>query len=272
MFMEILPALLVVAAVGLLAGILLALASHFFCVEEDETAKRLRECLPGINCGACGYKGCDDYAASMAQGTAAPNLCVPGAGTVAEKLSGILGVDARETKNNVAFVTCNGNCEATSKKADYRGIDTCQGASMLYGGPNACLYGCIGLGDCARVCPADAICVLDGIAHVDSSKCLGCGLCVKTCPKQVIVMVPQAVSTLVMCNNREKGAEARKNCTNACIGCKKCEKNCSAGAITVTDNLARIDFDKCTGCGICVEGCPTQCLKSVCFSDLSECS
>ena len=270
MWNDILFALLVVGAVGLLAGILLALASHFFHVEEDEKAKRLRGCLPGINCGACGYKGCDDYAAAMARGEAAPNLCIPGADAVSAELSEILGVVAEMPEDKVAFVACNGNCEATDKKAEYRGVDTCRAAAMLYGGPNACVYGCLGYGDCAEACPAHAICVRDGIAHVDTSKCLGCGLCAKICPKQVISMVPQNSGVVVMCNNREKGADARKACKNACIGCKRCEKTCPHEAITVVDNLAKIDYNKCSGCGACADVCPTSCLKQIDFPDLPE--
>ena len=265
MWNDVLFALLVVGAVGLLAGVLLALASHFFRVEEDEKAKKLRGCLPGINCGACGYRGCDDYAAAMAKDAAAPNLCIPGADDTAAALSAIMGVTVAKPEDKVAFVVCNGNCEATEKKADYRGVNTCRGAAMLYGGPNSCLYGCIGLGDCAGVCPAGAICILDGIAHVDTSKCIGCGLCVKTCPKQVISIVPKESGVVVMCNNRDRGADARKACKNACIGCKRCEKTCSHEAITVSDQLAKIDDRKCTGCGQCASVCPTGCLKTVDF-------
>ena len=139
---------------------------------------------------------------------------------------------------------------------------------MLYGGPDACTYGCMGYGDCAAVCPVNAICIKDGIAHVDSSVCVGCGLCVETCPKSIITLVPQEARTVVMCNSKAKGAEARKACKNACIACRKCEKTCPCGAITVKDNLARIDYDKCTGCGLCVEVCPTGCIHNVVFPDL----
>ncbi|MBE6589522.1 MAG: RnfABCDGE type electron transport complex subunit B [Ruminococcaceae bacterium] len=270
--MDILIAFGVVSAIGLILAILLALVSHFFAVEEDETVKLLREALPGVNCGACGFKGCDDYAAALAEGRAKPNLCVPGAESTAKQIGEILNVAVEPPKDVVAFVHCNGNCDATSKKAEYRGISTCRAASAIYGGPNACSYGCLGLGDCAAACPAGAICMKDGIAHVDTSRCLGCALCVATCPKKVISMVPQEAATVVMCNSRDKGADARKACKNACIGCKKCEKVCPEGAITVTDNLAKIDYTKCTGCGICAESCPTGCLKKVFFPDLPEVS
>ncbi|MBQ8798154.1 MAG: RnfABCDGE type electron transport complex subunit B [Lachnospiraceae bacterium] len=268
--MEILVAFLVVGAIGLAAGLLIAVMSRFFGVEEDQTVKAVRACLPGVNCGACGYKGCDDYAAAVAEGKAKPNLCVPGAESTAEELGALLGIEVEPPKDVVAFVHCNGNCEATATKADYVGVTSCKAAAMLYGGPESCQYGCMGFGDCAVACPAGAICMKDGIAHVDTSRCLGCGLCESICPKKVISMVPQETAVVVMCNNKDKGAEARKACKNACIGCMKCVKACPQEAITVTNNLAKIDYDKCVRCGACAAGCPTGCLKQVFFPDLSE--
>ena len=267
---DILTAFAVVVAIGLFMGILLALVSRFFGVEESQKLKDVRACLPGVNCGACGYKGCDDYAAALAEGEAKPNLCVPGAVDTANALGDVLGIAVEAPKDVVAFVHCNGHCEATSQKASYDGISTCRAASMLYGGPEACRYGCLGFGDCAAACPANAICVKDGIAHVDTSRCLGCGLCAATCPKKIITMVPQETKAVVMCNNKDKGADARKACKNACIGCKKCERTCPNGAISVQNNIAVIDYEKCTHCGTCVDGCPTGCLKSVIFPDLGE--
>ena len=266
----VLIALGVVFALALLLGVVLALLNKYFAVPSDETVKKLRECLPGINCGACGYKGCDDYAAAMADGKAKANLCVPGAAGVAAQLGDILGIECDPPKDVVAFVACNGNCEAASKKAEYDGISTCRAASMIYGGPEACLYGCMGYGDCAAVCPSNAICIDDGIAHVDTSRSVGCGLCVDTCPKHSIELLPQDARIANMCNNKDKGADARKICKNACIACGKCVKTCPNGAIEVIDNLARINYEKCVRCGKCAEVCPTGCLKQVFFPDLSE--
>ena len=73
-----------------------------------------------------------------------------------------------------------------------------------------------------------------------------------------------------MCSNTDKGADARKACKNACIGCMKCKKVCPHDAITVTNNLAKIDYDKCEGCGECAKVCPTGCMKQVVFPDIPE--
>ena len=268
--MEILIAFLFMLAVALVAGALLLVFSHFFAVEKNVLEKAVRECLPGINCGACGYKGCDDYAAALAAKETKPNLCIPGDQRVADKISNLLGMEKAKIEDVVAFVACDGRYGATSRVAKYEGVSTCRAATMLYGGPNACRYGCLGFGDCAAICPSGAIYKVDGIARVDTSLCVGCGLCAQTCPKGIIHMLPQEAAVAVMCNNKQKGAEARKACSNACIACKKCEKTCPHGAITVMDNLAVVDYNKCTGCGMCVDVCPTGCLKKTCFPDIPE--
>lgn len=263
--MEILLAFIVVSAIGLIAGVILTLASHFMHVPEDETVSKVREALPGVNCGACGYTGCDDYAKAVAAGEAKTNLCIPGADAVAQNISQIMGVAFEDVVEMMAYVHCNGNCEATFAKAAYDGQMTCRAANLVYGGPGSCRFGCLGCGDCARACPVDAICMRDGIAHVDPNICIGCGLCASECPKGIISLIPLTSKTAVMCSSEDKGAVARKNCKNACIACKKCENSCPNGAIKVVNNLARIDYDKCTFCGICAEVCPTHCIHTLDF-------
>ena len=270
MLIDVLTALVVLVLIGLVFGIILALFIHFFGVEEDQKAKEIRAALPGINCGACGFKGCNDYAEALAAGTAKPNLCVPGAEDTAKELGAILGVESEPPKDLVAFVHCNGTCDAVAKKSAYDGVTSCKACAMLYAGPLSCRYGCLGCGDCAKVCVSHAITVINGVAVVNTERCVGCGLCTKECPKQIISMVPQETPAAVYCSNRDKGADARKACKNACIGCKKCEKTCPNQAISVVNNCAEIDYSKCTGCGACAEACPTACLKKVFFPDLPE--
>ena len=263
MLIDILIAFGFVTGIGLVAAVLLALASHFLFVPENEKVKKVRECLPGVNCGACGYTGCDEYAKAVAEQGAKTNLCVPGADAVSEDISKIMGVEFEDVVEMAAFVRCNGNVNDSVQTNIYEGIPTCKAASMLYGGPNACKYSCLGCGDCAALCPVNAICVDDGVARVNRKICIGCGLCVNTCPKGIIELSPQIAKVAVMCSSRDKGAVARKNCKNACIGCKKCELNCPDNAIKVVDNLASIDYNKCSGCGKCAEVCPTKCIKLI---------
>ena len=263
MLQSILTALPVLAAIGVVSGILLALATVLFKVEENETVKAVRGALPGANCGACGFAGCDAYAEAVAEGKAEANLCIPGGPDVAGQLSTILGVEVSVGVPKVAYVNCSGDCSAVSQKAVYEGLQSCKAAAMVYGGPFSCKFGCIGLGDCVAECPVGAISVKDTLARIDPATCIACGKCVKTCPKGVISLVGEDVVVAVACSNKEKGAAARKNCMNACIGCKKCEKTCEHGAIKVVDNLAVIDYDKCEDCGKCAEVCPTKRLKIV---------
>ena len=70
--MEILIAFIAMLVIALIVGVLLLVCSHFFAVKENPLKKEIRECLPGINCGACGYKGCDDYAEALANGGVKP--------------------------------------------------------------------------------------------------------------------------------------------------------------------------------------------------------
>lgn len=156
-----------------------------------------------------------------------------------------------------------GACEVTQPKAEYRGIQSCSAAKLLFGGPGSCTYGCIGYGDCAAVCPQKAISIDRGVAFADAASCIGCGLCAKQCPQGVIALVPETAKSVVACSNRDKGAMTRKACSIGCIGCMKCAKNCEADAITVSGNLAAIDYAKCTGCGKCAEVCTTGCIRLV---------
>ncbi len=267
-------AVLVLAVISVICGVGLCIASKFMAVEVDERIPQVRACLPGANCGACGFAGCDGYASALVEDPElAVNLCVPGGATAASDIGKVLGREAGETVRMVAEVRCSGTCEATSVKMDYNGIETCAGAKLLFGGTGACVYGCIGLGDCARVCPENAIRITTvpgkesqtgaGLARVDTRACIGCGLCAKTCPNNVIAIRPFASHVVVDCNSHQKGAGTRKACKAGCIGCRLCEKNCHTGAITVTDNLASIDYAKCDGCGKCIEVCRAGCLVAL---------
>lgn len=256
---EILIAVGAVTAVGLICGIVIAVASKVMEVKENETVKKLRECLPGANCGACGFTGCDSYAKALADG-AKTNLCIPGADITAQRIANVLGVKAENVVEMVAIVGCNGHCEATGNKQIYQGMSSCSAASLLYGGTGKCTHGCLGYGDCVAACPNDAICVKDSVARISPNRCVGCGMCANACPKHLITLVPDVRRTVVLCHNHDKAPVARRKCTNACIGCRKCEKSCENGAIHVINELATIDFEKCVDCGKCSEVCPVGCI------------
>lgn len=254
-------AVAIVTGVGLFCSAVLVVASKFMMVSVDEKESLIREVLPGVNCGACGYSGCDMYAKALSSDpSVAVNLCIPGADSVSREISTILGVKHEDVVEKVAVLHCNGVCGANKEKHHYVGIESCSAAKQLFGGHGACSYGCIGFGDCAAACPVNAIDVFNGIAHIDARDCIGCGLCVSKCPNGIIQVIPVASKVVVVCSNHDKGAAVRKKCANGCIGCKKCETSCPSEAIKVTGNLAEIDYSKCDNCGACVSNCPIGCI------------
>ena len=259
--MTILIPMILLTGVAIICAVLLTLSNRFFGVKEDEKAVAIRECLPGANCGACGYTGCDGYAKALADGKEeATNLCVPGGDKTASTIASVLGVEALDVVEKVAYVACNGNCSAMEKKYDYRGLKSCVAANLSYDGDKECNFACLGYGDCTQVCPRDAIHIENGVAKVDPRKCIGCGMCVRECPNHVIKLVNDTVKVVVQCSNHDKGAVTRKLCINGCIGCMKCQKACPNNAVKVENNLATIDYSLCTGCGACVEVCPVHCI------------
>ena len=259
--MDILITAAVVAAIGLICAIMLVLASKFFAVPENKKFTDIRECLPGANCGACGYAGCDGYAKALCDDPELKtNLCTPGGDAAAVQIASILGKEAEDVVEKIAVIRCYGDCNHTENKMDYFGIKSCRAVKSMYGGEKKCSFGCMGFGDCVAACPQNAICLQNGIAHINTRQCIGCGICVNSCPQSLISLIADCETLLVTCNNREKGAIARSKCSNACIGCKKCEKSCPTGAISVVDNLASIDYSLCTRCGLCAESCPVGCI------------
>ena len=247
-----------VGGTGLIIGLLLGFAGRAFEVEVNEQEIAVRECLPGNNCGGCGYAGCDALAKAIASGEAKANACPVGGADVAAQIAEIMGSEVEVVKN-VAFVKCSGTCEKAGDRFTYYGNEDCvQAALSTGGGAKACQFGCMGLGSCVKVCEFDAIHVENGIAVVDKEKCVACGKCIKVCPKKLIDLVPYEQKHFVACNSNDFGKEVKAVCQSGCIGCKMCERNCEADAIHVENNIAHIDYDKCTNCGKCKEKCPVK--------------
>lgn len=250
------------AGLGILFGVILAVASKAFHVKTDERESAINEVLPGANCGGCGYSGCAALAAAIVKGEAEPNACTVGGSHTAEAVGVIMGVKVEKTVRRRAQVMCSGCGDLTVKKYAYRGAHDCIAAAKLGGGDKLCPDGCIGLGTCVSACPFEAISVIDDVAAVDYSKCRGCGLCAAVCPKNIIELIPYESAHWVGCKSTQKGAVTRTMCKVGCIACNICAKNCESGAITVTNYLAHIDYDKCVDCGVCVEKCPRHIIWS----------
>ncbi|MCF2670627.1 MAG: RnfABCDGE type electron transport complex subunit B [Butyricicoccus sp.] len=260
--MNVVYAVLVLFVMGVVFAILLGIAAKVFAVEVDERIPLVRECLPGANCGGCGFPGCDGLATAIVEGKAPVNGCPVGGAAAAAKIAEVMGVEADSSEPKVAHVHCNGGCNAKDK-AVYEGLQDCTAAMRVAGGPKACAFGCMGLGSCVKACAFDAIHVVNGCAVVDPDKCVACGKCAAACPKKLIDMVPKSKKVHVNCMNKDKGAQAMKVCDNACIGCMKCEKTCKFDAIHVSGNVAVIDYDKCKGCKMCAKACPKGAIEPV---------
>ncbi|MBE6541987.1 MAG: Fe-S cluster domain-containing protein [Ruminococcaceae bacterium] len=247
---------------GLIMGILLAVASKVFAVKKNEKAEKILECLPGANCGGCGYAGCSAFAEAVAEGKAKVTQCSVGGAEVAGKIAEIMGVEAGPVIRMRAQVMCSGTNEYAKKKYVYEGVSDCTAASKIGGGNKLCANGCIGLGTCVAACPFGAISVDNGVAAVDYQKCKGCGICVSACPKSIIKLIPYDSKHWVGCMSIDDGKSTRKVCDVGCISCKICEKNCPENAITVDNFVASIDYSKCSGCDICVSKCPRHIIWS----------
>ena len=252
----------VVGILGILIGIFLGIASEKFKVEVDEKEILVRNELPGNDCGGCGYAGCDALAKAIAAGQAEVGACPVGGASTAEKIGAIMGVAGGTAEKKVAFVKCKGTCDKTKVQYNYYGVDDCKKVSVVPGaGEKACTYGCMGYGSCVKACAFDAIHVVDGVAVVDKEKCVACGKCVSSCPNHLIELVPYKAEHLVQCSSHDKGKDVKSVCESGCIGCTLCTKQCEFDAIHMEDNLAVIDYEKCTNCGKCAEKCPVKVIQ-----------
>lgn len=247
-----------VGGVGLVFGLLLAFASIIFKVNVDERIGKIEEVLPGANCGGCGFAGCSAYASAVVEKGAPINCCSVGGSQATEKIGIIMGKSAEKTEPMVARVLCGGTGGKAVLKYDYQGVLDCNAVARLAGGQKECEFGCLGYGTCTKACQFDAIHIIDGVAKVDDKKCTACGMCVKACPKNVIELVPKNKPITVLCKNKQIGKETMKVCSDGCIGCKICENKCPFMAISVTDNLAKIDYERCEACGLCAKLCPKK--------------
>lgn len=259
----IIESILVLAGLGLAFGIFLGFASKKFEIKRDPKIDEILKLLSGANCGACGYAGCQGYAEALVSNKDVPvNLCVPGQKAVADKIAEIMGKGTSEEKaeiksKKVSQLYCNGNNDNCHVKSS-REVKSCKEAHSVKGGYKNCSYACFGTGDCSKACPVKAISMHHGLPKVDKEKCIGCGVCVKTCPQHLYELVDADKKVHVLCSSKYIAKDVLQKCKVGCIACKACEKACKLDAIHVSDNLARIDYPKCTQCGACVKVCPRK--------------
>lgn len=268
---SILTAVIVLGVAGLVIGVVLFLISKKFAVKTDPRVGQIEALLPGANCGGCGFPGCSAFAeACVKQGSLKGMNCSASKSEVMEKIAAIMGGEVEAAVPKVAVVRCDGSCENRPRVNEYGGVRRCSIANMVCGGETGCFYGCLGCGDCVDACRFDAIRMNPetGLPEVDQDKCTACGACASACPRHIIELRNKNKKdrrVYVCCVNKDKGPVAKKACAVACIGCGKCVKACQFEAITLENNLAYIDFEKCRLCKKCVEECPQHTIKAVNF-------
>lgn len=258
-------------AIGVTAAIILYFVAQKFKVEEDPRIDTVEALLPGANCGGCGSPGCRAFAEAIVKSDNPEDfLCPVGGSPVMSQIAGALGLEVSEKAPRIAVLRCNGSCSNRERTSFYDGPSSCAVEHALYAGDTACTFGCLGCGDCVSACNFDAIYMDEEtrLPVISDEKCVACGACVKACPRSIIELRnkgPKDRRVFVSCVNKEKGAIARKGCSVACIGCMKCMKECPFEAITVTNNLAYIDYNKCRMCRKCVAVCPTSAIHETNF-------
>ncbi len=251
---------LILGGVGLIFGMLIAIANRKFKVWEDPRLDGVTALLPGTNCGACGYPGCRAFAEGLVAAETEPVGCTVMGADETTDVADYLGVDAGEAQRRVARLLCAGGSDVAIQQADYLGWDTCRAAAAVAGGGKGCIWGCIGLADCRDVCDLDAIYMnAFNIPVVIPERCTACNDCVEVCPKDLFTLMPVDHKLLVQCKNLLEGDEAEELCTVACTACGKCVVDAQPGVIEIVNGLAVVDYERNDLTGPeAIERCPTN--------------
>ena len=259
--MEILIAILVLGVLGLIFGVGLAVASKKLAVAENPKLEEVQHLLPGSNCGACGNPGCFGFAENLISGKSQVEGCRVCSDESREQIAAVLGLALVKQNKKIATLHCNGGLKVKDKYL-YNGVNDCIAANLVLGGQKACVFACLGFGTCVKACPFGAISMsIEALPVVDKVKCRSCNKCVLACPKKLFSLVAVNNTVYVACSSHDLGKEVKHVCPVGCIACKLCEKACKFDAIHVIDNLAVIDYHKCTSCQDCVKVCPAKTIK-----------
>jgi len=259
--MEILIPVITLGVLGFIFGVGLSIASKKLAVKIDPRLEKIHGLLPGANCGACGGAGCFGFAESLLSGKLSPDACKVADEKNKEEIARILGQKIEKKIKKIAVLHCSAGKKVKNKYI-YTGIKDCVAANALMRGPKACPFGCIGFGTCVAACPFGALSMSsEGLPVVDSSKCKACNKCVAACPKKLFTLTAVNTPVFVGCSSHDSGKDTKTACPVGCIACRLCEKACKFDAIHVTDNVAVIDYQKCTSCKECVKVCPCKIIQ-----------
>lgn len=236
------PAGLTMFGLGSGFALVLLIASVKLKVEVDPKVEEIHQALPNLDCGACGFAGCGQYAKAVLEDAELLGKCAPGGPDTSSKIADILNLQVSDSgPQKKPIVHCRANTQDKTMYAKYQGIQSCTAANAL-ANVQACAFGCLGFGDCTRACKFDALSIIDDLATVDYDKCTGCTACSKACPRHLIEMVPFRHENMmtVACSSKETGKSTRAICKVGCIGCGLCAKQ--SDLFKIEENLARFDY------------------------------
>ena len=172
------------------------------------------------------------------------------------------------SSDEVAFVACRGSA-AGKKRFARLGCGSCAEAVASGFQRGECKSGCVGVGSCTSVCKQNALRMENGSLVVDRELCNGCGDCAAAdvCPQGLIRMIPRKATNFIPCSSTEEEEDVvRKTCGYGCIACSECVRACPKGAVSIVDNHAVIDYEKCAGC----EACTVKCRKKIIVDTLHD--
>ncbi len=262
-----LTSVLILFALGFVAAVVLAIASRVFYVEEDPRVEAVLDVLPGANCGGCGYPGCEGYAVAVVlEPGVGANLCVAGDAKTTANVGELTGKAVSEADPLISVRRCEKIEGQVEIRFEYQGMASCASAAELGSGLgfDACKYSCLGLGDCLKVCPFDAIILEENVAKIDPDRCIGCGKCIPACPRNALELVPKSARVMVFCSTKDKSKAVTSVCSVGCIACTLCVKKCPAKAVEFTDNIVKINHQICKEYGdSCNEACVAACKRKI---------
>lgn len=254
-------------SIGIVFGIILSILDKKLKVDQDPLVKKIQDVLPGINCGACGFPSCEGLAKWLAENRTLSKKCIPGGDKVNNEIAEILGITSSKKEsaiNKKVIVLCGAKEGEKKSHSVYIGPKTCESANITRADID-CQYGCLGFGDCVKVCPVNALKIVSRLVVVDYQKCIGCGKCVAVCPRKILKLVDVKNNYLIVvsCNNPESGAETKKVCSKGCIGCSLCIKLIKDSPFFMEEGVSRINTDKlgsrdCQEIMPAVEKCPVR--------------